>query len=35
MITNYDQIEIFFKEIDKVTEKKINLFVIGGAVLLQ
>ncbi|MEA3514957.1 MAG: DUF6036 family nucleotidyltransferase [Nanoarchaeota archaeon] len=35
MITNYDEIEKLFKEIDKVAEKKINLFVIGGAVLLQ
>jgi len=35
MITNYDEIEKLFKEIDKVAEKKMNLFVIGGAVLLQ
>ena len=35
MITDFNQIEKLFKEINKVTEKKINLFVIGGAVLLQ
>ncbi len=35
MITNYDEIEKLFNEIDKVIENKINLFVIGGAVLLQ
>ncbi|MBU0666143.1 MAG: DUF6036 family nucleotidyltransferase [Nanoarchaeota archaeon] len=35
MITNYDQIEEFFKEINQIIEKKINLYVIGGAVLLR
>ena len=35
MITNYDQIEEFFKEVNNVIEKKINLYVIGGAVLLR
>jgi hypothetical protein len=35
MITNYDQIDEFFKEISKLIENKIRLYVIGGAVLLR
>jgi len=35
MITNYDRIEEFFKEVNDILEKNIDLFVIGGAVLLR
>jgi len=35
MITNYDEVEELFKEISKAVEKRIRLFVIGGAVLLK
>ncbi len=34
MITNYDEIEKLFKEIDKTVEKKINLFGSSRNVLM-
>jgi hypothetical protein len=35
MITNYNLIEELFEKISKTIEKKISLYVIGGAVLLR
>jgi len=35
MITEFNQVENIFKEIDKVMLKKVNVFVIGGAALLH
>lgn len=35
MITEFNQIEDIFKEIDKVMFKKVNVFVIGGVALLH
>ena len=35
MITNFTQIELLFKEIDKVMHNKIKVYTIGGAVLLE
>jgi hypothetical protein len=35
MIMNYNQIEELFKKINIIMEKRINLYVIGGAVLLR
>jgi len=35
MITNFKQIELLFKEIDKVMHNKIKVYTIGGAVLLE
>lgn len=35
MISNFKQIEELFKELDKVMNNKINIYVIGGAVLLH
>lgn len=35
MINNFKQIEELFKKLNKITEKKINLFIIGGAALLH
>ncbi len=35
MINNFKQIEELYKEIDKVIQIKINIYTIGGAVLLE
>jgi len=35
MISEFKQIEELFKELDKVVSNKINIYVIGGAVLLH
>ncbi len=35
MITNHELIETFFEEMNAVLEKKINVYIIGGAVLLR
>ncbi len=35
MISKFKQIEELFKEIDKVMHKKVNIYTIGGTVLLE
>jgi hypothetical protein len=35
MITNFKQIEVLFKEIDKLMHYKFKVYTIGGVVLLE